>query len=872
MVAVCLITGLVWLNISVERNKLGLIEESLSSYMTHLKNMIFSSTFDSLKKGNMKVFNNILKEIGSYEYVYEFSLLSPDGKITFSSDDAKAGRTDKNVIGVKKEKVLKNVSNITYYFPVQTVSYCTRCHIDWPLGEINSYYKVVLSRQALVNISKFSKSTYQTAIFSGIIVFIFFYLFYYIVKNKVSEDNAKENERLFRSLFENIMDVQYKTDINGNLTLISPSGIRLLGYDNEDEMKRFGAGQIMFYDLSERHRFLKILAKEGSVKNYEIKLRKKDNTPVVVEMNTRVIYDNLRNPISIEGVFRDITYRKEYEKQLNLMGIIFDTAVESIVIANSKCVIDKVNPAFSDTTGFRPQEVIGRTPLVFRSDKHERSFYHGMHKELFRNGRWTGEIWNKKASGEVYPEWVSITVIKDEQGNISHYISVSHDITEQKKSEEQLKHQAYHDALTKLPNRELFNDRLEVALAYCQRHEKQLAVLFIDLDNFKQVNDTAGHQVGDVYLKTIATILKDSCREEDTVARIGGDEFAVLLPDADGRESAEMVAQRIFKLFTKTVEISGYKMSPSASIGIALFPDDGSSGVDLLKAADMAMYYAKEQGKSDYAFYNPTMNTSDVDMLELESNIAYGIDNNEFIMYYQPVVSLKDMKIKGFESLIRWVKPDGRMVMPCEYIEEAEKLQIIHRLGDYVLEKTCTFMEKMNSMGYGNLSFSVNVASRQFQNPKFVENAISIVKKKDIRPHKLILEITENTVIQNINVAIKTMKELKSYGMRLSLDDFGTGYSSLAYLKEFPISILKIDRTFTKGILENQNEQHITDSIVSLAKNFKMLVIAEGVEEKEQARYLQNIDCDFIQGYYFSKPLSEEDVLKLLSNDPTLEI
>ncbi|PLX66585.1 MAG: hypothetical protein C0602_10960 [Denitrovibrio sp.] len=618
MLAAFLIICLVLLNIAYERKKLQVIEKSLTGYMSYLQDMIFSSTYDSLKKGNMRLFTNLLNEIGEYEYVDEFSLVKPEGKIIYSSDNDKKGTNDSNVIGLSDKLQISDMVNNTYYFPVTTSAYCTRCHTRWKEGEINSFYKVALSRRALIDISNFSYNSYYMVIFSGIIMFIFFYMFYYIIKKKVSEDAVKESEKKFRSLFENIMDVQYSTDIRGNLTLISPSGVKLLDYNDEDEMKRYGLGQSMFYDKAERTKFLRTLAEKGEVKDYAIRLRKKDNTPVIVEMNTKVIFDSVGNPTAIEGIFRDITHRKEYEKQLLLTGIIFDTAVESIVITNNKGVIDKVNPAFTEITGYLPQEIIGKTTRILRSGKHPQSFYYNIQKELFKNGRWSGEVWSKKSNGEIYPEWVSATTIKDDDGNIQHFVLVSHDITELKQNEEQLKHQAYHDGLTGLPNRGLLHDRIERALAFSTRHKTKLAIIFIDIDNFKHINDAAGHHVGDIYLQKIAGILQDSCREEDTVSRVGGDEFVILLPDAETEDSAVNVAKRIFESFTDAIVINDFRLQPSASIGISFYPKDGTEASDLLRAADMAMYQAKQKGKANFVIYDKSMDTSDIDKLGLE--------------------------------------------------------------------------------------------------------------------------------------------------------------------------------------------------------------------------------------------------------------
>lgn len=432
----------------------------------------------------------------------------------------------------------------------------------------------------------------------------------------------------------------------------------------------------------------------------------------------------------------------------------------------------------------------------------------------------------------------------------------------------QIKYQAYHDILTGLPNRRLFNDRLEVAMANAERYSQSIAVMFLDLDNFKNINDAEGHHMGDLYLKKVAERLQNCSREIDTVSRFGGDEFMILLPDIKNICDVEEVATRIVSNISEPTFIEGHELLTSVSIGITLFPQDGNEVTTLMKNADIAMYSAKEQGKNSYSIFKKAMNESILNHIALEKNIRKALARNEFLVYYQPKVDALSGTIYGVEALIRWQRGIDDIVSPADFIYIAEETNLINMLGEWVLTSVCNQAVSWQRQGYENLFIAVNISARHFQSDEFVSNLITLLHKTGMKPELLILEITENTVMSNVTESINKMMVLRELGIRISIDDFGTGYSSLSYLKQFPVDILKIDRSFVMDLKNNIADAAIINSIISLAHSMSLKVVAEGVETLEQAEILRKFKCDYLQGYFFSKPCPLEKVDELLSNNP----
>jgi len=847
-----------------ENRKAVSAKTMINQYMDYLKELIFMSTYDSLKKGNMRVFNAYLQEIGTFKDVKEFSLLNSKGQIGYSSRKQEIGKMDGRVSGMKKAVSLTNDSDVTYYFPVLTVQYCTRCHTDWERGSVNSYYKVVLSRKALLSMEHYSVFSTILIILSVMFLGSLIYTLYETLENVRVNEAIRKSEHKYRSLFENMLDVQYALDRDGRVTLISPSGVKLLGYESEEEIIRCDYDNDFYFNSKDRENLIKTLAGRAELTDFELVLKTKDGRPVFVETNIKRVYDENKKASLFEGVFRDVSDRKQYEEQLLLLASVFENSIEGILITDASGNIKKINPAFTAITGYTEEEVIGKTPRILKSGRHEENFYEKFWKELFENGQWVGEMWNKKKSGEIFPEWLSINAIRDEQGEIINFVSVFHDITEIKESEEQLKFQAYHDSLTGLPNRQLFKDRLEMAIAYAQRHEEKVAVLFIDLDNFKNINDQLGHDIGDSFLIEVSDRLKSCCRSEDTVARLGGDEFMIILPDVVDEAKVVEVAERVLSELKKTFVISGHEIHVSGSIGITKYPRDGKTVDVLVKNADMAMYKAKEKGKAAYHIYDDELHNLRMHTITIETSLRKALELNEIRVYYQPKVDMCTGKISGCEALVRWYRMGFELVNPADFIPIAEETGLIIPIGEFVLRTACNQMKAWHNAGFKDLTIAVNLSAKQFNDRKLLDMISDCLESSGLEPEYLNLEVTENIAMNDTDSTVSILDRISNMGVKLSLDDFGTGYSSLSYLKKFKLDTLKIDRIFINDIPHNEEDTALVDTVISLAENLKMSVVAEGVENMSQYEYLKSKGCHQMQGFLFSRPIQGSEFTRLL--------
>jgi diguanylate cyclase (GGDEF)-like protein/PAS domain S-box-containing protein len=556
--------------------------------------------------------------------------------------------------------------------------------------------------------------------------------------------------------------------------------------------------------------------------------------------------------------------RRDSEARLN--GIV-NVAVEAIIAVDEKFRVILFNPAAQAMFGYSAEEAIGSSmERLIPSRLHE---VHRHHVDQFvkgdlgvRNLGAVREILAVRANGEEFP--VEASVSKLMHAGRPLYSVILNDITARKRDEQRLKYLADYDQLTALPNRSLFNQRLQRALAHAQRFNKALAVLFIDLDRFKNINDTLGHGAGDKVLQSVATRLMGCVRETDVVARLGGDEFVVLLEQAADARQASAVGQKLISAIAQSFPLEGREYHVTASIGISTYPTDGEDGATLLKNADIAMYRAKEQGKNNVQFYAPAMNSHSVERLSLESGLRSALQREEFLLHYQPKVDIASGRITGMEALVRWKRPESGMVSPAEFIPLAEETGLIVSIGEWVLKAACTYNHKWQRQGPAPLKVAVNLSARQFAQASLVRDVARILDVTGLRPEGLDLEITESMVMGNPEQAIQTLRQLKSMGLSISIDDFGTGYSSLGYLKRFPIDHIKIDRSFIKDIPEDNDDATITRTIIAMAHNLRLKVIAEGVETEAQLNFLREHRCDEMQGYYFSRPLAAEDFAALL--------
>ena len=566
--------------------------------------------------------------------------------------------------------------------------------------------------------------------------------------------------------------------------------------------------------------------------------------------------------ILVESFNHFLADRKKAAEQLLIAATAFESQ-EAMMVTDTNGIVLRINKAFAETTGYSPEEIVGQTPRLLRSGRHDEAFYRQMWESINLTGAWQGEIWDRHKSGNQYLKWLTISAVRNAEGGITHYIGTHYDLTERKKAEERINALAFYDQLTNLPNRILLVEHLNRSMAASLRSGSHGALLFIDLDNFKTLNDTQGHEMGDLLLKQVADRLKQCVRGEDTVARQGGDEFVVLLSDLgtgepEAASTAESIAEKILEQLNLPYQIGHFSHHSTASIGVTLFSGNQSSVDDLMKQADLAMYRAKGAGRNIVRFFDPAMEAIVKVRAELEDDLRQAIDKKQFLLHYQPQV-VDDGRITGAEVLVRWQHPLRGMISPADFIPLAEDTDLILPLGQWVLETACRKLALWSTRPEtAALNIAVNVSAKQFRQPGFVDQVLAAVKQSSADPRRLKLELTESLLVDNIEEIIEKMHRLKAKGIGFSLDDFGTGYSSLSYLKRLPLDQLKIDQSFVRDVLSDPNDAAIAKTIVTLGQSLGLAVIAEGVETQAQRDFLANAGCYAYQGYFFSKPLPEE--------------
>ena len=545
---------------------------------------------------------------------------------------------------------------------------------------------------------------------------------------------------------------------------------------------------------------------------------------------------------------------------LNLMAKVFTNSGEAILITDAQNRIVASNDAFTKLTGYTADEVLGKNPKILSSGKTPKEVYRKMWHSLSEQNAWEGELWDRRKSGEIYPKWLAISVIRDQNGQITNFIGSFNDISERKASEERFLRLAYHDALTNLPNRLNLHERLEQTISQSKLNQNKFALLLIDLDRFKTINDTLGHHVGDLLLIEVARRLVMSVRETDIVARLGGDEFVVVLSEIKSPADAADVADKIVQMVSAPYLISSNDLRTSPSIGVCIYPDDAREIGMLLKSGDVAMYHAKAKGRGNYQFFTEEMNSVLMKRQFMEADLRIALERQQFVLYYQPQLDLNSGHLTGVEALVRWVHPTRGLVPPAEFISVAEEMGLIVQLGSWVLREACRQLKQWQEEGMTDLRMSVNLSALQFLDKDLAEHIQTVLAETGLAADCLDLEVTESMSMASPGDTIAIMQVLAECGMTLSIDDFGTGYSSLAYLKLFPIHTLKIDRSFVKDIEIDTNDADICDVTVLLAHKMGLNVVAEGVETEAQLKFLLSIGCNKIQGFLISKPLPAERV------------
>ncbi len=581
--------------------------------------------------------------------------------------------------------------------------------------------------------------------------------------------------------------------------------------------------------------------------------RRKDGTQFWCLVSGRALDPVHPNEGSI-WVYADVTERRQAEEKLRLSATVLEHIADGVMVIGVDGKIVAINPAFTQITGYTEAEALGQSSSLTSSPRHDSNFFQTLWTELVETGFWRGEIWNQRKNGEMYLEWLTVSAVRDDHGTTTHYVGVFSDITKVRESQDKLDHMAHHDPLTAPPNRLLFHDRVAHALQRAARDHQQLAILFIDLDRFKNVNDTLGHHVGDELLKQVASALEDRLRDGDTLARLGGDEFIVLLENVEGEFGAGHVAEKLMAMFEQPFMVSDYELFVTGSVGISLYPNDATDLNMLIRNADVAMYQAKARGRNGYQFYAPSMTGEGVERLRLEAMLRRSIEKNEIFLNYQPQVEIDSGRLIGVEALVRWENPELGAVAPVRFIPLAEDTGFINQLGKWVLYEACRQMVRWQQAGLYVPKIAVNLSVKQFERGSIVNMVADILKETGLEPERLQLEVTES-VIMNTGDALVFINDLHSIGVGLAIDDFGTGYSSLAYLKQLPVQTLKIDRSFIKDISTDVNDEAIAIAIIQLGKSLNLSVIAEGVETEEQAAFLLRHGCNQAQGYFYSRPV-----------------
>ncbi|MDD0973393.1 bifunctional diguanylate cyclase/phosphodiesterase [Pseudomonas fontis] len=644
---------------------------------------------------------------------------------------------------------------------------------------------------------------------------------------------------------------------DGMLLEVNEGFCRLSGFDSKTSLDHTSLDLGIWVDLSERRRLLELLKRDGFVRDYSCHIRRADGQIRLCELSAR--------PLPIGGVdcmltiARDITERHLMQEKLQLAATVFENTAEGVLITDTEQHISAVNRAFSEITGYSEFEALGQTPRLLASGHHDSAFYVAMWHQLTAEGHWQGEIQNRRKSGELYPAWLTISAVRNSDREITHFVAVFADIASLKHAQAKLDYQAHHDPLTGLPNRTLFESRLQSALNCPQESGRQGAVLFLDLDRFKHINDSLGHPVGDLLLKAIAHRLKEQVRDIDTVARLGGDEFIILLPGLHEPSDAEHIANKLLACFGAPFQAGEHEFFTSASIGTSLYPQDGCDVASLIRNADAAMYRSKAKGRNRVECYTRDLTAQASERIALEHELRRAIERNELSLCYQPKFSLKTQSLVGAEALIRWSNPTFGDVPPEHFIPLAEENGMILQLGDWVLEQACRQMQvwKQSYRAFGPLS--VNLAGAQLRQPGLVRRIEQLLRAHQLRAGDLQLEITENFIMSQAEEGLAILHQLKRLGVQLAIDDFGTGYSSLSYLKRLPLDILKIDQSFIRGLPDDPHDAAIARAIIALGRSMQLTIIAEGVETQAQQQFLAAEGCEQIQGYIVSLPLPAQE-------------
>jgi len=712
-------------------------------------------------------------------------------------------------------------------------------------------------------------STVVAALLTTLALAILYFVRFERLAREQEQNQARQ--RIAAIAFES-QEGMVVTDAQACILQVNKAFTRMTGYSAEEaigvsmNILRSGVHDADFY------RGIQTSLAEAGAWAGEIINRHKDGTLHPHFLSITAVRNDEGEVTHFVSAQTDITERKRAETDLRIAAAAFQSR-EGMCVTDATGVILRVNRAFTKVTGYSAEEAVGQTPRILRSGRHDKAFYEGMWRSIDTTGSWEGEIWNRRKCGELFPEWLTITAVRDDAGSVTHYVATLTDITQRKEAEYEIRNLAFYDPLTRLPNRRLLLERLKHALSAITRSEHGGALLFIDLDNFKTLNDTYGHDMGDLLLQQVAERLAGCVREADTVARLGGDEFVVLLEDLSGTPQdaalqAKTVGEKILEALNRPYPLADHEYHSTPSIGITLFSGPHNLSDDLMKRADLALYGAKAAGRNTLRFFDPAMQAAVTARASLEADLRKALQQGQFVLHYQPQID-DSGTISGTEALVRWQHPSLGLVPPAAFIPLAEETGLILPLGQWVLTTACRQLAAWAAIpGRAHLNISVNVSVRQFRQPDFVAQVLAALEETGALPQRLQLELTESLLLDEVEEVIAKMEALRARGVSFALDDFGTGYSSLSYLRRLPLDQLKIDKSFVTDIIGNTNDAVISRTIVALAHSLGLAVIAEGVETTEQRQFLALQGCRSYQGFLLSAPLALADLEALLNRAP----